>query len=287
MKVGAVFPTTLIEPEASAVRDFAQGVEQMGYDHLLAYDHVLGADPERHAPWTAAVDVHTRFHEVMVLFGFLAGITKLGLISGVMVLPQRQTALVAKQAAQIDLLSEGRLRLGVGVGWNKVEYEALGQDFTRRGRRIDEQIALLRRLWTEPSVSFAGEFDVISAAGINPLPVQRPIPVWLGGQSAPAYRRMGQLADGWLPMVPPGEEFRAAKAQVDAAAVESGRAPANIGVQVLLPYDGDLRKVLRGADAWRTAGATHLALETTGSGVVGTAEHLRILGSVSSELGLH
>jgi probable F420-dependent oxidoreductase len=187
--IGVVFPQTEIEPDAAAIGAYARGVEQLGYRHLLAYDHVLGADPVVHAPWTRPYDVNTVFQEVFVLFGYLAGITKLHLITGVLILPQRQTVLVAKQAAQVDVLTGGRLRLGVGIGWNTVEYEALGKTFRDRARREEEQIELLRRLWTEPSVSFAGEFDSVTGAGLNPLPVQRPIPIWIGGRSAPAYRR--------------------------------------------------------------------------------------------------
>jgi probable F420-dependent oxidoreductase len=178
---------------------------------------VLGVDREAHPSWTAPYDVDTPFHEPFVLFGFLAAVTSLELVACVVILPQRQTALVAKQAAEVDLLTGGRFRLGVGVGWNKVEYEALGLEFGDRGRRYDEQIELLRRYWSERAITHRGAFETVTGAGIAPRPVQQPIPVWFGTQSAPAYRRAGRLGDGWFPQVQPGPELEAARAVVDAA----------------------------------------------------------------------
>src|SRR5438132_4951635 len=163
------------------------------------YDHVLGADPAVHARWNGPYDVDTTFHEPLVFYGFLAAITQLELVTGILVAPQRQTALLAKQAAEVDILSEGRFRLGIGVGWNPVEYQALGQSFSTRGEREEEQIGLLRRLWTERSVTHEGKSDRIIGAGLAPMPIQRPIPIWLGGVSPVAYRRMGEFADGWFP----------------------------------------------------------------------------------------
>src|SRR5215475_11621054 len=185
MQIGVVFPQTEIGADPGAIRAYAQRVKELGFEHLLAYDHVLGADPAVHAPWNGPYDVDTTFHEPFVLFGFIAGITALELVTGIIILPQRQTALVAKQAAEVDLLTGGRFRLGVGLGWNRVEYEALGTTFRDRGRRVEEQIEVLRRLWQEPVVSFEGRYHTITAAGINPLPVQRPIPIWMGGFSEP------------------------------------------------------------------------------------------------------
>ena len=154
MRIGVVFPQTELGGDAGAVRAYARGVQELGFSHVLVYDHVVGADPAAHPGWNGPYDVHTTFHEPFVLFGYLAALTSLELVTGIIILPQRQTALVAKQAAEVDLLTDGNFRLGVGIGWNEVEYEALGQDFRTRGRRMDEQIALLRRLWTEPSVTF-------------------------------------------------------------------------------------------------------------------------------------
>ena len=165
MRIGVVFPQAEIGADRADVRAYAERVEQLGFTHLLAYDHVLGADPEVHAPWKGPYDVKTTFHEPFVLFGYLAAVTSLELVTGIIILPQRQTALVAKQAAELDVLTNGRLRLGIGIGWNPVEYEALGMDFRNRARRFEEQVDLLRRLWTEPVVTFRGAYHTITAAG--------------------------------------------------------------------------------------------------------------------------
>ena len=229
MQIGVVFPQTEVGAAVADVRRYAIGVEALGFTHLLAYDHVLGADPEAHAPWHGPYDVTTTFHEPFVLFGYLAACTRLELVSGVIILPQRQTALVAKQAAEVDLLTEGRFRLGVGLGWNAVEYEALGQSFGERGRRMSEQIPLLRRLLSEPVVTHVGTYDRITAAGLAPLPTQRPIPIWVGGESPPAYRRIGRLADGWFPEVQPGPKLDEARAMIAEAAIGAGRDPGAAG----------------------------------------------------------
>ena len=191
MKIGVVFPQTEIGADAGAVRAYGERAEQLGFHHLVAFDHVLGADPAVHQDWSGPYDVTTTFHEPLVLFGYLAAITRLELVTGILILPQRQTALVAKQAAEVDLLTGGRLRLGVGIGWNTVEYEALGKDFTSRGRRTDEQVQLLRRLWTEQSVTFHGADEHVTGAGLSPLPVQRPIPVWFGASATAGLPRPG------------------------------------------------------------------------------------------------
>ena len=171
MRIGVVFPQAEIGPDAGAVRAYAQRVEELGFRHVLAYDHVVGADPAVHQGWQGPYDLTTTFHEPLVLFGYLAGITSLELVTGIIILPQRQTVLVAKQAAEVDLLSGGRFRLGIGLGWNAVEYEALGEDFSSRGRRVEEQVDLLRRLWTEPSVTYHGQYHRVTGAGLAPLPV--------------------------------------------------------------------------------------------------------------------
>ena len=239
MQIGVVFPQTEIGAQVADVRRYATGVEELGFAHLLAYDHVLGADPEVHAPWHGPYNVDTMFHEPFVLFGYLAACTRLELVTGVIILPQRQTALVAKQAAEVDVLTQGRFRLGVGIGWNAVEYEALGESFGDRGRRMSEQIPLLRRLLTERVVSHVGEFDRITGAGLAPLPVQRPIPIWIGGQSAPAYRRIGRIADGWFPQVPPGPLLDEAVSIVADAASEAGRDPATLGMEGRVSWTQD------------------------------------------------
>ena len=232
MQIGVVFPQTELGGDVGAVRAYVRRVEELGYRHVLAYDHVVGADPAVHSGWSGPYDVTTTFHEPFVLFGYMAGVSSLELVTGIIILPQRQTALVAKQAAEVDLLSGGRFRLGIGLGWNAVEYEALGQDFSSRGRRSEEQVDLLRRLWTERSVTFEGRFDRVTGAGLAPLPVQRPIPIWFGGQSERAYRRIGRLADGWFPQAVPGPQLDEARGVVEQAAREAGRdrAPNQTGI---------------------------------------------------------
>jgi probable F420-dependent oxidoreductase len=252
----------------------------------MAYDHVVGADPAVYEGWAGPYDIHSTFHEPLVLFGYLAAVTSVEFVTGIVIAPQRQTVLVAKQAAEVDLLSNGRFRLGLGLGWNPVEYEALGQDFTTRGRRLEEQVSLLRRLWTERSVTFAGEFDRVTGAGLAPLPVQRPIPIWLGGQSPLAYRRMGRLADGWLPQMSPGRQLDDAIAIVKAAAIEAGRSPADLGMEGRVAWTGDPDDLVAEADRWRTAGATHLAVNTMKARLAGVDEHLAALAAASDTLNL-
>lgn len=288
MRVGVVFPQTELGGEAAAVRAYAQGVSELGYDHLLAYDHVLGADPRVHQGWNRPYDVTTTFHEPLVLFGFLAAFTSIELVTGIIILPQRQTALVAKQAAEVDLLAEGRLRLGVGIGWNTVEYEALGKNFSDRGRRFGEQVQLLRRLWTEQSITYAGNYERVTGAGISPLPIQRPIPIWFGAQSPAAYRRAGALGDGWFPQVQPGPELDAARAVVVKAATDAGRDPDALGMEGRVSFGSrpDADAVLAQIEAWRQTGASHVSVNTMGSGFDSVDEHLRALETLAQALSL-
>jgi probable F420-dependent oxidoreductase len=280
MNIGVVFPQTEIGPDVEVVRRYVQRVEELGFTHVLAYDHVLGADPAVHRGWQGPYDVSTTFHEPLVLFGYLAAVTSIELVTGIIILPQRQTALVAKQAAEVDLLSRGRLRLGVGLGWNAVEYEGLGKSFSDRGRRITEQVDLLRRLWTEESVSFDGAYEKVTGAGVAPLPVQRPIPVWFGAASPPAYRRAGRLADGWFPMVPPGHGLEEARAMVEEAATGAGRDPGNLGLEGRVSWgDGGAEKLAEQAGRWRESGATHLSINTMGAGLASIEDHLDALES--------
>lgn len=285
MRIGVVFPQTEIGADVGAIRAYAQGVQQLGFSHVLVYDHVIGADPAIHAPWTGPYDVHTTFHEPMVLFGYLAAVTTLELVTGIVILPQRQTVLAAKQAAEVDLLTEGRFRFGVGLGWNAVEYEALGKDFTNRGRRLEEQIALLRRLWTEQTITFEGTYEHVTGAGLAPLPVQRPIPVWIGAMSKPAYERVGRLADGWFPQIQPGPQLQEARDIVDASAAAAGRDPASLGIEGRVSWrDGGGDQVLERAGQWRAAGATHLSINTMGAGLGGVDGHLAALADAAANL---
>jgi probable F420-dependent oxidoreductase len=287
VKIGVVFPQTEIGADAGAVRAYAQGVTELGFSHLLAYDHVVGADPAVHGPGPRPYDIRTTFHEPLVLYGFLAAVTSIELVTGIIILPQRQTALVAKQAAEVDLLTGGNFRLGIGIGWNPVEYEALGKDFTNRGRRMSEQAVLLRRLWTEESVTFDGEYETVTGAGICPLPVQRPIPLWFGGQSRPAYVRIGQLADGWFPQVPPDERLEEARAVIDDAARAAGRDPAQLGMEGRVSWTQEgAEKFERQAGRWRSAGATHLTINTMGQDFGAVDGHLAALADAAGALGL-
>jgi probable F420-dependent oxidoreductase len=281
MQIGVTFPQTEIGGDRGAVRTYATSVEEYCYRHVLAYDHVLGADPSSHQGWPGPYDVDSTFHEPLVLFGFLAAITSLELVTGIVILPQRPTALVAKQAAEVDLLCNGRLRLGVGLGWNSVEYEALGQEYSTRGRRIEEQVPLLRRLWTERSVTHHGKFEHVSGAGIAPLPVQRPIPVWFGAASPPALERVGRLADGWFPMFEPGPRFEAARAVVDESAVQAGRDPATIGMETRVNWVNGASEVAERLAQWREIGASHASVNTMGAGFTSVGQHLDALERVA------
>jgi len=287
MQIGVVFPQTEIGAAVDGVRAYGLRVEELGFQHVLVYDHVLGADPEVHKPWSGPYNVHTTFHEPFVLFGYYAAITSLELVTGIIILPQRQTALVAKQAAEVDLLTSGRFRLGVGLGWNAVEYEALGKDFTNRGARMDEQVALLRRLWTESVVTHDGAFERVTAAGIAPLPVQRPIPIWLGAQSKRAYERVGRLADGWFPQVPPGPRLDEARAIVEQAARDAGRDPSTLGMEGRVSWsDAGAEKLVHQVGRWRDAGATHVSINTMNAGLGSVGGHLEALATTARALEL-
>ncbi|MEY2420589.1 MAG: hypothetical protein QOI95_656 [Acidimicrobiaceae bacterium] len=285
MQIGVVFPQTEIGGAVDAVRAYGMRVEELGYAHLLAYDHVLGADPEVHKPWNGPYNVHTTFHEPFVLFGYYAATTSLELVTGIIILPQRQTALVAKQAAEVDLLTNGKFRLGVGLGWNAVEYEALGKEFTNRGVRMDEQIELLRRLWTEQTVTHDGDFEHVTGAGIAPLPVQRPIPIWAGANSKRAYERVGRLADGWFPMMPPGAKLDEARAIVEQAAVDAGRDPSTLGMEGRVSWTDDgVQKLVDHVGRWRDAGATHVAINTMNAGLGSLDDHLEALATAADAM---
>jgi len=285
MQVGVVFPQTELGGDVGAVRAYGERVEALGYRHILAFDHVVGADPSVHTGWNGPYDVKTTFHEPMVLFGFLAGITRsLEFVTGVIILPQRQTVLVAKQAAEVDLLSSGRFRLGVGIGWNTVEYEALGEDFGNRGKRSEEQIELMRRLWTEESVTFDGRYHHVTGAGIAPLPVQRPIPIWIGANSTRGYERAGRMADGWFPMVVPGPALDAAREVVDRAAVDAGRDPKSIGMEAWVKWQGSADDVVTKVDKWAKVGASHISINTMGAGLETVDDHLAALTAVAEAL---
>jgi probable F420-dependent oxidoreductase len=287
MRIGVVFPQTEIGDDVGAIRAYAERVEELGFAHLLAYDHVVGADPAVHEGWAGPYNVHTMFHEPFVLFGYLAAVTSLELVTGIIILPQRQTALVAKQAAEVDVLTAGRFRLGIGIGWNPVEYEALGKEFGNRGVRSEEQVLLLRRLFTEPSITFDGTYERVTGAGLSPLPRQRPIPIWFGAASPRAYRRAGRLADGWFPQVPPGEHLDRARAFVDEGAREVGRDPATLGMEGRVSWtDGGIDRLVHHVDRWRAAGATHVSINTMNADLGAVDRHLAVLETAADALEL-
>ncbi|MBO0866855.1 MAG: LLM class F420-dependent oxidoreductase, partial [Mycobacterium sp.] len=232
--------------------------------------------------WNGPYDLHSTFHEPLVTFGYLAAVTtSLELVTGIVILPQRQAVLVAKQAAEVDLLSGGRLRLGVGLGWNAVEYEALGEDFSTRGRRCEEQVDLMRRLWTEPTVSYRGSFHRVTGAGLAPLPKQRPIPVWFGASSSRACRRAGRLGDGWFPMVGPGPQLERALGAVRQAATEAGRDPADIAMEGRVSWSGNRDQLVDGLRGWADAGASHVSINTMGAGLASVDDHLTALSGAA------
>lgn len=293
-----MFPTRELPAyDVDGIAEWLDGVVDCGFDHVIAADHVLGVDPAGAADWAgswphpngfrSAYTHEDTFHEPFVLLAYLAARCDLELVTGVLVLPQRQTVLVAKQAAELDILSRGRLRLGIGVGWNRIEYEALGIDFAGRGRRMDEQIAVLRRLWTEPVVDVdidAGQHRIRSA-GLQTLPVQRPIPLWIGGDAPPVLERVGRLGDGWYGNAreAPGDEFAGKVAAIRQAAAAAGRDPDAIGVEArqLVPRDDggvhDDRELAGAVAAWRRHGLSHLAVDTMNMGRTTVTEHVDAL----------
>ncbi len=261
MKFGVVFPQTEIGADPDTIVRFATTAEELGFDHLIAYDHLIGASTASRPDWQGPYTSESMFHEPFVLFSYLAGLTQtLELVSAVIILPQRQTALVAKQAACLDVLSKGRLRLGIGTGWNAVEYEALGENFHDRGRRSEEQIDLMRRLWAEETISYDGRWHHVTDAGLNPLPPRRAIPVWLGGMAPQVIERVGRLADGWFPFLNPDLETQVAQMREHARA--AGRDPADIGIESMLPAGDDPGKTREKIERLEALGATHAAAVT-------------------------
>ena len=278
MQLGVVFPQTEIGSDPGAVRDYAQAAEALGYEHLLVFDHVLGADASKREEWNRPYSHVDTFHEPFVLFGYLAGITEtIQMTTGILILPQRQAALVAKQAAAVDVLTGGRLRLGIGIGWNDVEYEALGENFRNRGRRCEEQLELMRALWTQDIVNFEGRYHKVSHAGINPPPVQRPIPVWFGGGADQVVDRIGRLGDGWFPQFQPDSAGQERIGQMREIATSAGRDPGNIGIEGRLNYADGADAWNRNAEAWAECGATHLSINTMRAGLPNPDAHIKAI----------
>ena len=285
MKLGVVFPQTEIGRDPSAVRDFAQAAEELGYDYLLAYDHVLGADPNRPGGWNGPYNVATNFHEPFVLFGWLAALTsRIELTTGVIILPQRQTALVAKQVAELDILTGGRIRLDIGTGWNAVEYEALGEDFHNRGARQAEQVEVMRLLWENDVVDYTGRWHRIDKAGMQSRPSRR-IPVWFGGSDERVMKRMARLGDGWMMNRQPDDAGTAAIAQVRQWVKEAGRDPGAFGIQGSIGYQAGPGKWPAQLQRWRDLDASHVGVITMNAGLGGPRDHIEAIRKFKDAAG--
>ena len=274
MQIGVTFPQNEIGADPTVIRDYAQAAEGMGYRHLVAFDHVLGAD-STHRPGWRGYTHRQMFHEPFVLFGYLAALTHLEFVPAVIILPQRQTALVAKQAAEVDVLTGGKLRLGIGVGWNPVEYEALGMNFQARGHVVEEQIEVMRLLWSQEVVSYKGQYHTVTEAGLNPLPVRRSIPVWLGGSADVLLRRVARIGDGWFPQGQPDDHMRRLLERLISYIREAGRDPSTVGIEARVnASEGNLDEWVRQTEGWRALGATHISLNTMGAGFNSPGEHI-------------
>ncbi len=278
MDYGISFPQTQIGNDPGVIRNFVQTAEALGFARLTLVDHILGAKDARDAPWAVHYTIQYGFHEPMTLFAWIAGFTsEIQLVTANVVLPQRQTELVAKQAAEIDILTGGRMVLGIGVGWSAAEFEALGMDFANRGDRIEEQVALLRRLWTDELVNFEGKWHTISDMGMNPLPIQRPIPIWFGAMADVAIRRAARIGDGWLmsPRTKPDDEMKRKIEIFHEAADAADRNPDELGIDAtVFAEDRGPEEWLAEAAAWRAMGATSVTFRTSESGFTSIDQHL-------------
>jgi probable F420-dependent oxidoreductase len=285
MEIGVIFPQTEVGGDLGAVRAIGQAVDELGYSHLAAYDHVLGGDTAVLGALGGPYTIDDPFREPLTMFSYLAGCTDLAFATSILIGPQRQTALLAKQAAEVDLLCGGRFRLGLGIGWNKLEYDALGVPFDERADVLEEQVAVLRALWTQRSVTFDGRFHHIRAAGLAPLPLQRPIPIWIGGYAPAALRRVGRVADGWFPMVRPGGGLEKALETIGEGAAQAGRHLSNLKFEGRLEYaTRDHDKIVEHARRWSDAGATHLSLNTMHSGLETVDDHIAALAEMAQVL---
>ena len=285
IQLGAIFPQTEIGSDPSAVRDYAQAAEALGYDYILAFDHVLGANPASRPGWRGVYSHEDAFHEPFVLFGYLAAATeRIGLATGIIILPQRQTVLVAKQASEVDVLSGGRLRLGIGIGWNEVEYEALGEEFGNRGRRSEEQIDLMRELWSSELVTFEGRWHRVTDAGINPLPVQRPIPIWFGGSDDRVLRRIARTGDGWISNLrEPDDTARRIIESLRTYVLQAGRSADEVGIEGWTSIRGG--DPAESARAWAEVGATHVSVNTMRAGLRSPQGHIDAIRRFMDEAG--
>ena len=280
MKIGVVFPQTEIGTDFGIIRSYVQTAEHLGYQNILAYDHVIGADTKNRPGWTR-YSLKDSFFEPLTLFSYFAALTsRINLTTGIIILPQRQTVLVAKQAAVLDVLSNGRLQLGVAVGWNHVEFEALGENFNNRGSRIEEQIAILRALWTQDSLSFSGKWHNISEAGINPLPIQQPIPIWFGGgmtDNTKVLQRIARVADGWILNQQADKGGELAIANMKSYLSEIGRDPTKFGFDGRVSLADGIDSAVKLTKQWEEIGATQVNLNTMNSNLPSPEEHIKAI----------
>ena len=285
MQIGAVFPHNEIGTDPGAIKAYAQGVEAMGITHLLIYDHVLGADPDREGGFRGPYDKDVAFHEPFTTFAFIAGVTdKIDLITTVMILPQRQTVLAAKQAAEVALLSNNRFKLGIGVGWNELEYVGLNETFNNRGRRQEEQVDVMRKLWSEDSLDYTGEYHRIDKASINPRP-SKTIPIWFGGSAPALLDRVARLGDGWIPLMGANDKAKACIDTIKQTRKAAGLSFANFGIQAQAQYaGGSPDRWRKHAEAWREMGCTHLAIATHNAGPTNVDGHLARIGEYQQAL---
>ena len=280
MKFGAVLPHNEIGTDPGAMKAYVQGLEALGATHLLIYDHVLGADPDRPGGFKGVYDKDTAFHEPLTTFAFIAAVTStIELVTTILILPQRQAALVAKQAAEVAILSNNRFRMGVGIGWNEIEYEALGVPFRQRGARLAEQVDLLRALWREDSLTFDGQMHKVTLASINPRPSQ-PIPIWFGGSAPAALERCAQVGDGWMPLMGPSEKAQACITRMRELRAAAGRTWDGFGIQGQAQFaGGNPERWATHASKWKELGATHIAIATHNAGPCDVDGHLQRVGT--------
>jgi len=276
LKLGVALPIVDIGGEPKGIREFAETAEGLGYDYLAGTDHVLGVNKASRPDWGDRNTSADCFHDPFVLFGFLSACTrKIGFSTEVLILAQRQTVLVAKQTACLDVLSGGRFRLGIGVGWNPVEFTGLNENFKNRGKRSEEQIAVMKALWAEPHVTFKGEWHSIEDAGLNPLPLKRNVPIWYGGHDDRTLQRIAKWGDGWMMLAhPAGAEADAAFAKLRGFVTAAGRDPKSVGLCVWTSAVGDEKSWRQELQAWKQAGVTHVTLNN----VYGRYHHKRIDG---------
>ena len=280
MRIGAVFPQTEAGTDVAAIKEYVQSVEALGFDHILAFDHVLGANASSRPGWVGAYQHTDSFYEPITFYSYVAGISKhLELATGVIILPQRQTALFAKQSAILDLLSGGRLRLGIGTGWNQVEYEALGENFHNRGKRSEEQINLLRKLWADDLVTFKGDHHIVTDAGLNPLPPRKSIPIWFGGMANPVLRRVAKIGDGWLPQGSPTDENKLNFERLNQYLESNNRSMEDIGIEGRISLNMTNTEIQKSFFAWGQLGATHVSVNTMNIGLQFPQEHLESLSN--------